>query len=487
MGKIVAVIDIGSNSARMAIFRRTSRFGFSLIFETKSKVRISEGSYENNGILQDEPMRRAMEAIYDFSLIAKNYQATKLLCVATSAVRDAPNKNEFISMIKKKTKVQIKVIDGSKEAFYGAVACSNLLHKKSGITIDIGGGSTECALIENGKIKELISLNIGTIRLKELFFKSNQKPDIKGAKKFIKDEISKIPASFQSKEIFGIGGSIRALSKLIMKEQDYKLDSIHGYEFEVKEYMSYFKEIYSSDLKDLKSFNVPADREDNIRQGALIFAMLLEYFDATCVTTSGVGVREGVFLSDLLRNQNYTFPKGFNPSYRSLLDRFIIDTKAQNIVKRNALLLFHILESKHNVDKKYLFHLENAAGLTKLGNALGFYLSHKHSAYFVINALSYGYSHIDKAIISLLLKYSSKKIPNNEEILHISHLMPKLISLQWLSFILSLAEVLSLSNMVVECTFKNDTLYIYSDFYLLKEKVLALHKPESLNLEFIKK
>lgn len=487
MGKIVAVIDIGSNSARMAIFGRTSRFGFSLIFETKSKVRISEGSYENNGILQDAPMQRAMQAIYDFSLIAKNYNATKLLCVATSAVRDAPNKNEFVSMIKKKTKVQIKVIDGIKEAFYGAVACSNLLHKKNGITIDIGGGSTECALIKDGKIKELVSLNIGTIRIKELFFKQNQKPNIKEAKKFIKDEMKKLPNSFKSKDILGIGGSIRALSKLIMKKQNYKLDTIHGYEFEVKDYMQYFKDIYTSDLKQLKSFQIPSDREDNIRQGALILSMLLEHFNAECVTTSEAGIREGVFLSDLLRNQNFAFPKGFNPSYRSLLDRFMINQKAQNVVKKNATLLFHTLESKHNIDKKFLFHLENAAGLTKIGNALGFYSSHKHSAYFAINALSYGYSHIDKAIIGLLLKYSGKKIPNNEEILHINHLTIELIVLQWLSFILSIAEILSLSNKVVKCEFKNDTLYIDSDFYLLKEKIAALHQPKPIKIEFIKK
>lgn len=487
MRKIVAVIDIGSNSARMAIFGRTSRFGFSLIFETKSKVRISEGSYENNGILQDEPMQRAMQAVYDFSLIAKNYNATKLLCVATSAVRDAPNKNEFVSMIKKKTKVQIKVIDGIKEAFYGAVACSNLLHKKSGITIDIGGGSTECALIENGKIKELVSLNIGTIRIKELFFKQNQKPNIKEAKKFIKDEIKKLPSTFKSKDILGIGGSIRALSKLIMKKQNYKIDTIHGFEFKVKDYMQYFKDIYTSNLTQLKDFQIPADREDNIRQGALILSMILEHFNTECVTTSGVGVREGVFLSDLLRNQNFAFPKGFNPSYRSLLDRFMINKKIQNIVKRNATLLFHTLESKHNIDRKFLFHLENAAGLTKIGNALGFYLAHKHSAYFVINALSYGYSHTDKAIISLLLKYNGKKIPNNEEILHINNLTIELIVLQWLSFILSMAEILSLSNKVVECDFKNDTLYIYSDFYLLKEKISILHRPKPIKIEFIKK
>lgn len=485
MSKVVAVIDIGSNSARMAIFRRTSRFGFSLIFESKSKVRISQGCYENNGILQDEPINRALNAIRDFAKLAKIYNAKKLFCVATSAVRDAPNRNKFISLIKKETKVQVKAIDGQKEAFFGAVACSNLLHKKDGITIDIGGGSTECAIIQDGQIKELISLNIGTIRLKELFF--DFKVDIKKAKEFIQNEIDKIPASFIGENVFGIGGTIRALAKLIMKKEKYQIDSIHGYEFDALKYAPYFKNIYSSELKKLKDFGVPQYREDSIRGGALIFSMLLEKFETKLVITSGVGVREGIFLSDLLRNQNYLFPKGFNPSYRSILDRFMIEEKAQNNVKKNAIKLFEVLSFKHKIDKKYLFHLENAAGLTKIGNYLSYYSSNEHSAYFVLNTLSYGYSHADRAIISLLLKYSSKKIPKDDEISHISHLMPDILVLQWLSFILSIAESLSFTNGVFDFAFKNNILYITNkdNAYLVKEKIDSLHKPEPLGIEFV--
>lgn len=486
MSKVTAVIDIGSNSARMAIFRRTSRYGFSLIFESKSKVRISEGCYENNGILQQDAMNRAIYALKDFVKLARNYNAKKLFCVATSAVRDAPNKNEFISLVKKEIKIQVKVINGEKEAFFGAVACCNLLHKKDGITIDIGGGSTECALIENGKIKELISLNIGTIRLKELFFDS--KNDIANAQEFIQNEIDKIPQTFISSNVFGIGGTIRALSKLIMKKEKYKIDSIHGYEFDPRQYRDFFQSIYSSDLKKLKDFNIPQEREDNIRGGALIFSMLLERFRSKLVVTSGVGVREGVFLSDLLRRQNYVFPNGINPSYRSILDRFIIEEKAQNSVKKNSLKLFNELSCVHNIDSKYLFHLENAAGLTKVGNYLGYYSSHEHGAYFLLNALSYGYSHIDRAIISLLVKYSSKKIPKDDEIVHLDKYMPDIRILQWLSFILSVAEVLSLVDCVFNFEFRDNTLYISSKdtFYVIKEKVSSLHKPDSINIEFVR-
>ena len=115
MAKITAIIDIGSNSARMAIFEKTSHFGFHLLYETKSKVRISESTYENNGFLQPEPMQRAINALQDFLWIAKLHKARKIICVATSALRDAPNKNIFLQEARK-IGLNIKVISGEEEA-----------------------------------------------------------------------------------------------------------------------------------------------------------------------------------------------------------------------------------------------------------------------------------------------------------------------------------------------------------------------------------
>ncbi len=142
MARITAVIDIGSNSARMVVFERTSRFGFHLLKEIKSKVRISEGAYENGGVLQNAAIERALNALEGFLSVARGYNARKILCVATSAVRDAPNKSEFLSLVRQKLNLNIKVIDGSKEAYYGAVAALNMLKIEDGITVDIGGGST---------------------------------------------------------------------------------------------------------------------------------------------------------------------------------------------------------------------------------------------------------------------------------------------------------------------------------------------------------
>ncbi|MDX1296183.1 MAG: Ppx/GppA family phosphatase, partial [Sulfurimonadaceae bacterium] len=152
MAKRTAIIDIGSNSVRMVIFEKTSRFAFHLLHEVKSRVRISEHAYENDGNLQPAAIDRALSALRDFTTISASYSVRKTLCVATSAVRDAPNKNDFLKRVKDEIGLNIKVIDGEKEAYLGGIACANLLPRTDAVTIDIGGGSTEFAYLQNGAV-----------------------------------------------------------------------------------------------------------------------------------------------------------------------------------------------------------------------------------------------------------------------------------------------------------------------------------------------
>ena len=302
MSKVTTIIDIGSNSMRMVVLQKSSRFAFNLINETKSKVKISEGCYENSGNLQEIPMQRAYESLKSFLNISNALKSRKIICVATSALRDAPNSSVFISRIKKDLGLNIKVIDGEKEAYYGGVAALNLLHDNSFVTIDIGGGSTEFCFVKNGKIEKSISLNIGTVRIKELYF---NKDNIEGARKYILDELKKISdlGIEIPKRVVGIGGSIRALSKMVMTNNNYPLDILHGYTYCVKEEISLFRKIVEArNNDDLKSLGVKKDRFDTIKEGAFIFKTILDELSIQEVVTSGVGVREGAYLTDLLRN-----------------------------------------------------------------------------------------------------------------------------------------------------------------------------------------
>ena len=486
MAKRTAIIDIGSNSARLVIFEKTSRYGFHLICEQKSKVRIGEGAYEKEGYLQPIGITRAFLTLKSFLHTIDKYQVAKTLCVATSALRDAPNGKEFVQWIQKELGLAIKIIDGQKEARYGAIAANNLLPVTEGITIDIGGGSSDMALIEKGHISDTYSLNLGTVRLKELFFdkgmsieESNTK-----AKAYIKSELAKLPTHFRHQTAIGIGGTARTLSKGIMKLCNHPLDKLHAFTYTIETYRSYLTEIPLSSAKNLKRFGLKKNRYDTIREGTLIFNEILNFIAAKTVISSSVGVREGVFLEQLLRDDNLKLPNTMNPSITSILDRFnpldTIEKKKKSKLKM-ASKLYAVLQTDIRDEKQYEAELLWALKLSSIGKTLTVYRSHQHAFYIAMQELNYGFTHEQMLLISLLLRMHGKELLHKPLFQSFEPLLPEKQTLLWLSFIYTLTVFLhEASNSAnITFTYANQTLRIRSDkpLYLAKESIKALEKP----------
>ena len=488
MAKRTAIIDIGSNSARLVIFEKTSRYGFHLICEQKSKVRIGEGAYEKKGYLQPIGIERAYLTLKSFLHTIEKYQASKTICVATSALRDAPNAKVFTSWIKKDLGLNIKVIDGKKEANYGAIAAVNLLPIYDSISIDIGGGSSDMALIKKGKIIDTYSLNLGTVRLKELFFDKNE--DInhtnKKARAYIQKELTNLPKHFQHHLAIGIGGTARTLSKGIMKRINYPFDKLHAFEYKVKEYISYLEAIPLSSAKNLKQFGLKKNRYDTIREGSLIFTEILSYIGANRVISSSVGVREGVFLEQLLKDDKLTFPITANPSISSILDRFkplVRIEKKRKIKLQLAMKLYNVLQEQIDDDKRYGKELLWALKLSSIGKTLTIYKAHQHAFYIAMQELNYGFTHQEIVLISLLLRMHSKVLLNKTLYEEYQDLLPDKQTLRWLSFIYTLTVFLheASNSAKISFSYKNKTLTITSNkpLYLAKEKIKSLEKPIS--------
>ncbi len=491
MHQRTAIIDIGSNSARLVIFEKTSRYGFHLICEEKSKVRIGEGAYEKKGYLQPVGIKRAFLALQSFIHTIDKYQASETFCVATSALRDAPNASEFITWIQKELGLHIQVIDGNKEALYGGIAASNLLPAKNGITIDIGGGSSDIALIENGAIIATYSLNLGTVRLKELFYDKKEKISVSHAKAkaYIDKELALLPQHFRSDMAISIGGTARALSKGIIKQSNYPFDKLHAFTFDIHEHSTYLKHIPLTPIKQLKQFSIKKNRYDTIREGALIFTEILTHIGAKQVMTSSVGVREGVFLEQLLKDNDFKFPLTTNPSVRSILDRFkplVTIEKKRKVKLKLALKLYDVLQTEIHDDKKFGKELLWALKLTNIGKTLTIYKAHQHAFYIASQELNYGLTHKQILLISVLLRTHGKDLLNKALYDRYKTLLPKKQNLRWLSFIYSLTVFLHEASNSAHISFdyQDKTLTITSNkpLYLAKENIQGLEVPISLDI-----
>lgn len=489
MQSCTAVIDIGSNSARLVIYQKSSQYGFHLICERKSKVRIGEGAYEKGGYLQEIGIRRAYFALKEFIATTQYYPVDEIFCVATSALRDAPNGKAFTQWIQQELNLNIQIIDGKQEALYGAIAAQNLLPVNNGITIDIGGGSSDLSLLKDSKVIQTYSLNIGTVRLKELFFDKG-KP-VEEARAFIKEELKKLPDTLKSCQAIGIGGAARTLSKGIMKMESYPLGNIHAFSYKVDDYMEYFQNISDAKLKLLKYLHIPKGRFDTIREGTLIWEEILKYIAAKKVITSGVGVREGVFLHHFLKNDNLQFPKNINPSIQSILDRF--ETHHVDIEKRkeNSEKLFKLFLENKKIKNQYLKELLYATELSTSGYRFNIYKSYEHTFYVAMQEFNYGVTHEELVLTAMILRFGGKTLHDKEIYKKYRRLLPKKETLEYLSFIYSITSTLYDQTALkdFDFTFEKNKLTIIAEgsLYLVKETLKDIERPQGLKLKIMDK
>jgi len=486
MAKRVAVVDIGSNSVRMVIYEKTSRFAFHLLHEEKSKVRISENAYQHDGNLQEIPMQRTFDALRDFITISESFKVRKLLCVATSALRDAPNKKDFLKRVRDSLKLNIKIVDGKKEAYYGAMACANLLPELStALSIDIGGGSTEFTLINDKNISNTISLNIGTVRLKELYFDKN---DIAGAIKYIDTELELLK-DINVSTLVGIGGTFRAISSAIMKADAYPLNKIHSYEYSKERFKKFISDLLDAQEDELKKLGIRSNRFDVIKPGALILSRVLNKIEIKNIITSGVGVREGVYLSDLLRGSKDKFPHNYNTSVKYILDTHVGDKTFSNHLNLISKKLFDLTKDYLGIDEKYRYELALAAKLYPAGSSVHFYSQNKHTYYLIQSALEYGFSHKSITLIATLTKYAKSRLPASSHLKKYSTLLPKEDTTKALSFLLSLSIALISHrprNIDFDMKFIDGVLHIESanPMYLSQDAVIKLDCNKKFKIRF---
>lgn len=486
MAKCTAVIDIGSNSMRLAVFQKTSRFAFHILHEAKSSVRISENAYKNGGFLQADAMDRTAHALGEFLSIAKSFGARKILCVATSAVRDAPNASTFLTRIRREHALSIKVITGEKEAYFGGVACANLLPSlHEALCVDVGGGSSEFALLRNGKVEQLYSLNIGTVRIKELFFDTDNIP---GAIEYIDETLKQLP-SLSADTLIGIGGTFRALTRALMKYEEYPLNKLHAYTTDSGTFLRFTSQISDSGPKKLKSLFIKPDRFDTIKPGTLILERIIRHIQAKTLMCSGVGVREGVFLNDLLRNSGDTFPENYNPSVRYLLDTYGHHSTHAQQCAHLSKRLFDLLHVSLGIDPTYRHELAIAAKLLSIGIGIRYYAYQRHSHYLAMSALDYALSHAQIALISHLLLFkkgtsASTLIPKGGygSLLPDNSTLDALSALLWLSHILLAARV---NASEIEIHSDGNTVVISGkNLYLAREQLKNIVLPKNITVVF---
>ncbi|MCF6271534.1 MAG: Ppx/GppA family phosphatase [Melioribacteraceae bacterium] len=313
MNKKLAALDIGTNSFHLIVVSVSHSGSFEIIEREKEVIRLSEGNIGDIKFITPNSTERAIAAINKFNKIAESYGAT-LRAVATSAVRESLNKNEFLKSVYERTGVKVEVISGLEEArliYLGILKAVPVFDVES-LSIDIGGGSTEFIVGKKGKIEYSNSLKLGAVRLSQMFFPNfvltAQK--IEEARKWVEGIIAPVISKIKNRNIESVVGSSGTILNIGMMIRALRNEGkgenliLNNFEFSADEFQEIEAMVLNKKtLEERKNITGLEDkRVDIIPAGVIILSTIFKKLDIKKLIISDYALKEGIIL-DLVDKQ----------------------------------------------------------------------------------------------------------------------------------------------------------------------------------------
>jgi len=299
----VAVVDIGTNTALLLIARLGPDGQIETLLDQQRVPRLGRGVDASRNLAR-ESMDRLLTVLDEYSSLSAPYHPDKTLLFATSAVRDAANRDEFARLIFDRTGFVLDILSGSDEAlwtFRGGI--SGVAGDGPFTVIDIGGGSTEISVGSRSGISHHISLDVGSVRITERFFRSDPPSDgdLEYAIGFVEDELmkaSKFP--LKGTALVGVAGTATTLAALDQGLQEFDAKKISGYRLQARRVEAMFRDLSRKNSADILALTtMMKGRNDIITAGSLILREAMMHLGFAECVVSERGVRYGIALREL--------------------------------------------------------------------------------------------------------------------------------------------------------------------------------------------
>ncbi len=297
-------IDIGTNSVLLLV-ADVSDNGIDVLYEEQHVPRLGK-NVDKDRTLHPNSQKRVISVLKifqkkledDFSDLTEQPIVT-----ATSAVRDASNRDEFLDKVKRELGWEIRILSGNEEAettYAGAVSVLTPGDISRPVIIDIGGGSTEFATGAGVQFKSGISLNIGSVRFTERYFDSDPplQSEIRSARKAIQQELGKLEKIYRNGVLVGVAGTVTSIAAIEMGLDDYQSDKLNGYRLQRSTVADFIQEFSESKSEIIERTYPPflTGRGEVILAGILILDEFLKMTDRDELIISTGGIRHGILL-----------------------------------------------------------------------------------------------------------------------------------------------------------------------------------------------
>ncbi len=425
----VAAVDIGTNSTHLVIASvDPSLHTFSIDLAEKSSTRLGNRDAET-GNLTNSAKDRVMETLKRFKDIAISHKVNEILLAATSAVREAPNGQDFLNQIKNDLELEVELISGPEEArliYLGVLSgmpFGNLPH----LVLDIGGGSTELILADDNDARALTSSKLGAVSLKRDFVKDDQlsQQRLQFLRTFIEGSlepaVNKILARIKEGEkqvLVATSGTALAIGALTASEENNLLIGMHGYKFSKEKLDKLIEKLLSMTPEQRRKLSSLSERRSEIIvPGALILQVAMKMLKAEEVVLSERALREGLVVDWMFRKGLLKDRFSLQGSIRERTvahqaERFSVNRQRSERVANYALDIYDNTQGIFHHDKGLGRNLLWAAAmLHSCGQHINLASYHKHSWYLIRHGELLGYSHSEHLMVAAIARYHRKSLP----------------------------------------------------------------------------
>jgi len=417
------VVDMGSNAIRLQIVEMRGDGNWDVLESHRESVRLGRDVFLT-GSIPETAQSATLEVFERFAETCREYAVKHVRAIATSATREAQNGDSLVERIERETGVRVEIISGTEEAYLLKEAVASVVDLDNGrsILVDVGGGSVEVVLVEEGQILSADSYQVGALRLLHAMTHDpeHDSPDsMQLMRHYLGNLDRRLRDRFGSEPIdryIATGGNIESLAiemdrRDVRREREgcpaYAMEDLHG-EVRSLAILSYAQRIEERGLRP--------DRADTIVPAGVVYARIGDVALASHVLVPGVGLRDGL-LREIAQGHLYAFHASDREdvvlaSCRAVGERYRYDEEHANHVARLATQIFDGIAGESGLGSEERILLQAAALLHDVGVLVATPRHHKHTYYLVKECDVVGLTPLEKEIVALVARYHRKALPH---------------------------------------------------------------------------
>ena len=427
-----AAVDIGSNSCRLKI-ASVHLHRLKTLHEDREVTRLGQSVFQT-GVISPEAMAATIRALKRFHKAVQLHVVDKIRVVATSAMRDARNAAAFTEWVKATTGWSVEVISGLEEGrlIHLGVVTHEVGARGKCLLIDLGGGSCEVTMSDGGRLKTMVTMPLGAVRLQEEFLRTDPpaKEDVARLKQFIDRELRRaekklgtprvglvIATSGTAAALAEASGHVRkgrAAKKTLAKKRLERVGAMTADTADVRKLADRLAKMNNAQREAVPG--IGPRRSEIIVGGSLVYASLLERMGLKGFRYSPLGLRDGVLAQMLAEVDLRTsvHQKIENERWAGVLEvceRYGIEQRRVEPVRQHVVELFDSLARVHELPEEYKLWLEAAAMMQDVGKFMNHQGHYRHTQYIIANSEIFGFSPEQRLIVSALARYMGKSRP----------------------------------------------------------------------------